>query len=171
MKNKNKFAEILPYGVAGVYFLFLVWLILFKLADSIERIPSMRGINLIPFHYDEFSGTLFHWREVADNILVFIPAGFYLTAFYKGKFLSGLAASAVLSLSFEALQYVFALGASDITDLITNTIGGCIGAGLFFLTGRLFKGRQVTVVSIIGAVLEALFVLLLIILIIGNMRT
>ena len=156
------------YFVMGIYLLFLCWLILFKLADSINKIPSMRGINLIPFHYDQLSNTRFHWTEVIYNVLVFVPAGFYFSAFGKKKLVSGIVASALLSLCFEVLQWIFALGASDITDLITNTVGGALGTCMFFTLGKLFKGRQVEIVSIVGALLEAIFIALIIILILFN---
>ena len=34
------------------------------------------------------------------------------------------------SLLFEAVQFIFAIGASDITDIITNSLGGIIGETL-----------------------------------------
>ena len=86
----------------------------------------------------------------------------------RKKIMSGILLSAVLSLCFEVLQWIFALGASDITDLITNTIGGILGVVLFFILGKLFKGREVLIVSIIGAILEGLLIVLLIILFINN---
>lgn len=154
--------------VMGIYLLFLCWLILFKLADSIEKIPSMRAVNLIPFYYDELAHSSFHLKEVLYNVLAFIPAGFYFSAFGKKKLLSGIAASAVLSLGFEILQWIFALGASDITDLITNTIGGALGAGISWGLGKLSGGRQVRIVTIIGAVLETVFLVLFLVLMIVN---
>ncbi len=152
----------------GIYLLFLCWLILFKFTDSIEKIPSMRAVNLIPFYYDQLAHTSFHLREVLYNVLAFIPAGFYFTAFGKKKIVSGIAASALLSLVFEILQWVFALGASDITDLITNTVGGILGIGVYFGLGKLSGGRQVRIVTVVGAVLEAVFIVLLLILMAVN---
>ena len=166
MYTKEK--KVFVYVVMGIYLLFLCWLILFKLADSIDKIPSMRGINLIPFHYDQLSNTRFHQMEVLYNVLVFVPAGFFFSAFGKGKVTSGIIASAMLSLCFEILQWIFALGASDITDLITNTVGGAFGTFLFFAMGKLFKGNQLKIACIIGAIFEAIFIILMIVLIILN---
>ena len=167
MPEKRK-EKVFVYIVMGIYLFFLCWLILFKLADSIDKIPSMRGINLIPFHYDhdQIAGSRFHFNEVLYNAIVFIPAGFYFSALGKKKYISGIVLSALLSLSFETLQWIFALGASDITDLITNTIGGAIGAGIFFVAGKMFKGREVKIISILGAVLEILLVGMLLLLMI-----
>lgn len=164
-KGEKAFA----YVVMGIYLMFLCWLILFKLADSIDKIPSVRGINPIPFHYNnQLSNTRFHRTEVLYNVLVFVPAGFFFSAFGKRRVISGIVASAILSLCFEILQWIFALGASDITDLITNTAGGAIGTALYFVMGKLFKGKQLKIACIIGAVLEALFIFLMIVLIFLN---
>ena len=168
MTGKQK-EKIFAYIVVGIYLLFLCWLILFKLADSINKIPSMRGINLIPFHYDQIAESRFHFNEVLYNAIVFIPAGFYFTVMGKKKFLSGIVLSALLSLSFETLQWIFALGASDITDLIMNTVGGAIGAGTYWVSAKLFKGNEVKIISIIGAILETLLVGLLLVLMISNL--
>ena len=165
---RTKKEKVFAYVVVGLYLLFLCWLILFKLADSVDKIPSMRGINLIPFYYDRLSNTSFHLTEVLYNVLVFVPAGFFFTAFGKGKPAKGIIACAALSLGFEILQFVFALGASDITDLMTNTAGGTLGAIMFSVMGKLFKGRQLTIVCFAGAVIEALFIILLIVLIMGS---
>lgn len=85
MKKEWKKGITLAYIVMGIYLIFLCWLILFKLADSIDKIPSRRGINLIPFHYDELEGSRFQLTEILYNVLAFIPAGFYFTAFGKKK--------------------------------------------------------------------------------------
>ena len=96
------------------------------------------------------------------------PSGFFLFAFGKRKIISGIIVSAMLSLCFEILQWIFALGASDITDLITNTVGGTFGTFMFFATGKLFKGHQVKIACMIGAILEAIFIILMIVLSVLN---
>ena len=97
MYTKEK--KVFVYVVMGIYLLFLCWLILFKLADSIDKIPSMRGINLIPFHYDQLSNTRFHKMEVLYNVLVFIPAGFFFSALGKRKVTSGIIVSTMFIVS------------------------------------------------------------------------
>ena len=106
--------------------------------------------------------------EVLYNILVFVPAVFFFSAFGKRKIISGIIVSAMLSLCFEILQWIFALGASDITDLITNTVGGTFGTFMFFATGKLFEGHQVKIACMIGAILEAIFIILMIVLSVLN---
>lgn len=151
--------------VFGVYVAFLVWLVLFKLATNLEQIPCQRGINLIPFHYDQENSV--HLKEVLYNMLVFVPAGYYFAAFLQKKnIFLGTAAAAALSLFFEITQWVFSIGASDITDLITNTLGGLCGVALFWLMGKAAGKHRMTIANTVGVVLElsggALLALLLI---------
>ena len=47
--------------------------------------------------------------------------------------------SAGLSLSIEILQYICALGRTDIDDLLFNTLGGFLGAGIAAISGRRFQ--------------------------------
>ena len=72
MEKDSKKVRILATVVFVIYLLFLCWLVLFKLADSIERIPHMRGINLIPFYFDRIAGSLFHIKDILYNVAVFI---------------------------------------------------------------------------------------------------
>lgn len=43
------------------------------------------------------------------------------------SFLKNITVIAGVSLLFEGLQFIFAIGASDITDFMGNTLGGIIG--------------------------------------------
>ena len=66
-------------------------------------------------------------------MIIFAPLGIYL------KMLKTESSKAVklyfvvsgISLIFETLQFIFGIGASDITDVITNTAGTAAGAGLY----------------------------------------
>ena len=72
--------------------------------------------------------------DTALNILLFIPLGVFLPLLYEefntiGKiFFVGF----LISLSVEVAQ-MFSTGATDINDLITNTVGACVGFGFFKL--------------------------------------
>jgi glycopeptide antibiotics resistance protein len=164
---KSKKEKIITYTIFAIYILLLCWLVLFKFAISIDMIPNFRGINLIPFHYDQASSA--HWREVVFNVIVFIPAGFYFSAmFAKKNILLGTAATAALSLLFEIIQWIFSIGASDITDLITNTVGGFCGMLLFWIMGKITRKHRMTIINVLGIIIEALGVLLLLIVLISN---
>ncbi|MGV7969626.1 VanZ family protein, partial [Mycobacterium kansasii] len=74
------------------------------------EMTNTRSLNLTPL---AMSGGR---REVLFNILACIPFGILLTMNApKISFLNKLAISILLSFSFESLQYLLAIGATDIT--------------------------------------------------------
>lgn len=124
------------------YVLFLMWNILFKYVSPIELFSNQRefhrSINLIPFN-DIING-YYNQMDIVGNIILFIPLGIYISMFLKGfKWYKNVAILALISLVFEASQYIFAIGASDVTDLITNTFGGVIGIALYWIIKKIFK--------------------------------
>ena len=129
----------------GLYCLLLVWVILFKMVFSLEELQALvghRSLNLIPFHYeDDMRFVRFHWTEVRNNILVFIPFGVYL------RLLKVSGTRAVLiwfitSLALESGQYATSLGAFDITDLMTNTFGTALGVVVYGLFRKLLRRQD-----------------------------
>ncbi|MDP4108311.1 MAG: VanZ family protein, partial [Bacillota bacterium] len=65
----------------------------------------------------------------------------------------------VLSLTFEFIQFIFAIGATDITDVITNTVGGFLGLKLYSLSNKYITNKKLDRVIIFVGIL--LLVLLL----------
>jgi len=110
-----------------LYLAFLVWIVIFKMNFSFQDIHSVREVNLIPFYYKDISPGDAPLLEALMNAVVFIPFGFLLT---KSLPITRMTKKAVIivtvSLIFEALQYFLSIGASDITDIITNSMGGII---------------------------------------------
>ena len=147
-----------------IYIFLVIWIILFKLSVSIDQLPHFRSINLIPFYYPNKTG--FQIREVLDN-LIFIPFGLYLKTLNinseRTVFLGFL-----LSLSLELSQYIFCIGASDITDLIMNTTGVLVGVGLYYLLKKIFKEKTNKIILALAAIVTILFVSLIIIILINN---
>ena len=86
----------------------------------------VREINLIPFRYTNVvEGDLF-WLEPLFNIVVFLPFGILLKKLnYDLKFGHGI--FLIVRLFFEIIQYIFSIAVSEITDIITNVIGGVAG--------------------------------------------
>jgi Glycopeptide antibiotics resistance protein len=86
--------------------------------------------------------------ELLANIAVFIPFGFFLAEFLTTRKRIGgwrrIGLSALvgfgLSLCVECLQLVFKVGWFELTDLVMNTVGAAVGAGLSVgwrrMTGR-----------------------------------
>ncbi len=142
--------------VFGIYLVLLVWLVLFKLSVDWKNLPDLRGINLIPFGDSVMVNGKLFLSEIIYNVLAFVPLGVYVELFCRDwtlgrKLLPGLC----LSLTFEILQYVFAIGASDITDLLANTFGGLLGVFFHRLLRKLFREKTVTAVNVVGLLIEA----------------
>ncbi len=77
--------------------------------------------------------------NVAGNILMFIPGGIILPVVYRqlDSFWKVTAAGVIISLCIEILQLPFPCRASDIDDLILNTLGVMIGYGIYKALRRL----------------------------------
>lgn len=132
-------------GIVAVFIFYLVllsWVVLLKTQFSFADLDTIRHINLIPFYYDE--ETSGHLREVIDNVWIFIPFGIYMRiAFRKLPIGTSILIIAHISLAFETLQFVLSIGASDVTDIISNTMGGTLGIALYALLARITKNSDV----------------------------
>lgn len=91
--------------------------------------------------------------EILNNFIVFIPVGLYLGMLMpKSSPLRKIAPIFGLSLLYEVIQFIFAIGASDITDLIMNTLGGAAGIFLVFLFTKLLKEKTVKILNIAAVI-------------------
>jgi glycopeptide antibiotics resistance protein len=138
--------EILTLVLFAVYLLLLTAVILFKLPFYSPGWDE-RAVNLIPLmgSFDE-RGVL-GVQEIAYNILLFVPLGIYICLMRENWPLwKKLIPIIGLTVTFEAAQFIFALGRSDITDVLGNTLGGIIGIGIYALLLRLFKDKTVSIV-------------------------
>jgi len=120
--------KLLSRGVLALYVVILLWLVLFKLTFNLSAMLDHRhrSLNWMPFASNA--------GEMVLNCLFFIPFGLLLSVNFKRVgFLSKLAIIALFSLTAELAQYIFAIGATDITDLITNTFGGFLGLAVYSL--------------------------------------
>lgn len=165
MQSKNKASKI----IFALYCLILIWFVMFKgsiSSGNINLLSGSRSINIIPFYYADETGVI-HAREVMLNILVFVPFGVYmrlLGANLKNSILYTLCCSVF----FEVCQFILGLGASDITDIISNTLGGIIGVLVYCAAQKLFKAGTHKVINIVAGVFFGLFICLIIMLIISN---
>ncbi|MGN1181623.1 MAG: VanZ family protein [Faecalibacillus sp.] len=156
MKNKK-----LTLFIFSVYLLLLSWLILMKLLPSFDLLPHMRSLNLIPFRETLFINNKINFKDIIYNILAFVPLGVYLKIFFKKWPIWKIVVTGlIVSLSFETIQYLFAIGCSDITDLITNTTGTLIGIDVYSLFDRYLQEKTVTVINMIGLMIEILALIL-----------
>jgi glycopeptide antibiotics resistance protein len=152
--------KILSRGLLALYLVILIWLVLFKLQYNVLSVFNYhhRSLNLIPFAGpSKVNGS---FGEMIDNVIIFIPLGLLLNVnFKKVGFLPKFAFILVLSLTFEFIQFIFAIGATDITDVITNTVGGILGLKLYGLSNKYITSKRLDRVIIFVGIL--LLVLLL----------
>jgi len=122
-------------------YIYLSFVLYFTLMPIITSIPFIfnhpyKPMNLIPF-IDVLSGRGDFIRQVGLNVIMTIPFGFLfpLTKKENQKFLKTVLYCFLLSLMIELLQPFTFSRSSDITDLITNVMGGIIGY-MFYLIFR-----------------------------------
>ncbi|MDD2978662.1 MAG: VanZ family protein, partial [Hespellia sp.] len=156
MKNKEKvqkFNRSLTVILFLIYLVMLTWLILLKMSVSIKDLGGFRSVNLIPFAGSMVINGRISVREIVYNILVFVPFGVYLSMLMpKMQVWKRIAVMAGVSLLFETLQFVLAIGASDITDFIGNSLGGAIGILVFGLFGKMGRERACRVLNVIACI-------------------
>ena len=102
-------------------------------------------VNLIPFvnllDYDSGRDLLIN---LIGNFAMFIPTGVITPMIYKhlNNFGKVTLTGFLLSLSIEIIQLPFAVRASDVDDLILNTLGCMVGYGIYVLAKKI-RNRSV----------------------------
>lgn len=155
-KSQNTLTVIL----FALYSLLLVGVIIFKLPFYSGSSEGVRVINLVPVFgsFDE-NGVLVT-REIISNILLFIPLGIYISVLRDNwSFMKKILAIVCVTLGFEVIQYVFAIGISDITDILNNTLGGLIGIGIYVLLVKFLKKRAITAINVFALLITFYVVL------------
>lgn len=128
---------------------------------------DMRRINLIPFRELLTLNGKVDFGEMILNAVIFVPLGIYAgILFERWIFGKKVFLFFLISLMFEGLQFILRVGAFDITDLITNTLGGIFGLMVFKAIGKVFKNnikaqKLINIIAVIGTVLMILLLLLL----------
>lgn len=142
--------------VLVVYLIILLWLVLFKFSYDIPAVfeHQLRSLNLIPFA--DIS------REAFDNFIVFIPFGLLLGVNLKrANFQRGLVFILAFSLAAEILQFIFAIGRTDITDVLTNTLGGLLGLVSYDLISKYSDNEKLDrLIVVVGMILLIALILL-----------
>ena len=151
------------------YTLILVWILLFKMSFSIDELYKSRSINIIPFMGSVIVNGRIYISEIINNIIVFVPVGIYICMLKENwSILRKISVGFFISLGIEVLQFVLAIGATDITDLIGNTLGGIIGIGVFYIFSKVFKDKTNNIINILALISTILLVVLISILIFVN---
>lgn len=145
----------------ALYILLLLWLVLFKFSLNISSVLDYqtRSINLLPFA-DASRDNLRGWIY---NVVIFIPFGLLLSVnFKRANFWQKLTCVLIFSLAIEITQFVLMIGVSDITDIITNTLGGFLGLALYDLSKKYADNKKLDrFIVVAGTILLIVFILLL----------
>jgi glycopeptide antibiotics resistance protein len=81
-------------------------------------------------------------RIVVLNIVLFIPLGFVL-GLRTGRWITAVGIAFAVSVAVETLQALLPLGrTANVDDVILNTLGGAVGAGVALMVLRALRGRE-----------------------------
>lgn len=151
------------------YLIALIWVIIFKLEFSIKELPQIRNINLIPFNQPAIVNGKTDISEIVLNVLAFIPYGLFIHILMDEKsILKKLLIIFATSFIFELIQYIFAIGASDITDIISNTSGGIIGVVVSMFMEKLLRENWIKYINIVSTICAIILTAMCVILLLAN---
>ncbi|EHL16400.1 hypothetical protein HMPREF9629_01240 [Peptoanaerobacter stomatis] len=151
------------------YLIALIWVIIFKLEFSIKELPQIRNINLIPFNQPSIVNGKADISEIVLNVLAFIPYGLFIHILMDEKsILKKLFIIFATSFIFELIQYIFAIGASDITDIISNTSGGIIGVVVSMFMEKLLRENWIKFINIVSTICAIILTAIIVILLLAN---
>lgn len=152
-----------------IYLVVVTWIILFKMTFSFQELPSFRNINLIPFAGSLIVNNQIDFSEIINNVLIFVPFGIYINMLKPDwSLLKKVAPIASISLLFEVIQFIFAIGGTDITDFIGNTFGGLIGISIHLVLCKFFKTKTNQILNALALIGTVCVVALLILLVLVN---
>ena len=163
----NNITTRVTYVLFIIYLVILFWILLFKLGVHFSNMGKLSSINLIPFSKPSRANGKIDISEMILNVIIFVPLGIYVGILFKRWiFVKKLLLIFSISLIIEVLQFIFRLGVADITDIITNTLGGISGLMIFMAIEKLFKNsanahKFINIFSAIGTILIILFLILL----------
>jgi len=126
--------------VNTLMYIYLSFVLYFTLMPVIASVPfvlnhSYKPMNLVPF-IDVLEGRGDFVRQIVLNMVMTIPFGFLFPLTRNGTagFSRTVFSCLLMSLGIEILQpLISGSRASDVTDIITNGIGGVLGYGFYVI--------------------------------------
>lgn len=133
----------------SAYFAIGYFILLANLLFVSGRYGSLsKRVSLIPFKtISSYLESIYYYKSYAaiinivGNIVLFIPIGFIISIYIKNKLLD-LIILLLISISIEILQFIMALGVTDIDDVILNFSGELIGAFIFLVIKFLYNKKS-----------------------------
>lgn len=135
----------------GLYLLLLIYWMFFAEEWGRSALTGEYHYNLVPFReigrYLKYHQQIGIWLVIwnlAGNVVGFMPFGALLPVLRKKKmgFLKVFLLSFELSLVIEISQLILRVGSCDVDDMILNTLGGCLGYGIY-RAGCLWKEKKI----------------------------
>lgn len=152
------------------YLILLTWCILFKFETRLEYIDffrNTRAINWVPFSAPLIVNGDVVLAEMGFNLLFFVPFGICLPLIEtKWQYWKIVILGLLFSLLYESLQFVLAIGMADVTDLLFNTLGVCVGLVIYQLFIKIVQSQTRKWVNILGMIFVGLPLVVLIVLVI-----
>ena len=111
----------LPIDFSAVFYAFMVIVITFF--SRMEGSTNTVNLRLFSTFGTDLQSKIF----IVENIIMFIPFGVFLRVYGVKRFPVCLAVFAASSTIIEVMQYLTGRGIMQVDDILTNTIGGCIG--------------------------------------------
>ena len=94
--------------------------------------------------YREQLGAFAVFANLAGNILIFVPYGFFISVASRERgFFKTLFFSMGLSLCVEIIQLFTRVGSFDVDDILLNTIGGVLGYIIFLICNGIRRKHDV----------------------------
>ena len=135
----------LLYVVFLIYFLFLAeWYGRTGVSEEYRyNLELFREIKRFII-YREQLGTFAVFVNLAGNILIFVPYGFFISVASRARgFFKTLFFSMGLSLCVEIIQLFTRVGSFDVDDILLNTIGGVLGYIVFLICNGIRRKHDV----------------------------
>ncbi|OMF38451.1 hypothetical protein BK133_02725 [Paenibacillus sp. FSL H8-0548] len=155
MHIRRRIKSFILFGFFLISYIFLFLLIfLFKYVSPLDLFSPdriyIRSVDVIPFYtiYSYLSGalnvpTIIVMTNILGNIILFMPLGVYVQLLKKDKRISiSMVIVFLISLLVEIFQFIFGIGATDIDDIILNSLGGLIGILVYKALLLSFKDEE-----------------------------
>ena len=145
----------------AVYILFVIKVIIFKypmeelraIADTWQKDVILEGLgtaNFMPFRtikmYIDYAYKLNSVENLAGNVLVFVPLGFFLPLMSEEmqRFSEVFLNAFTFVLGIEVFQLFSAFGAFDVDDILLNCLGAVIGFGCYKAAAAFYRKKKDT---------------------------
>ena len=144
LKKGDKARRIFLNTVLYIYIVAVLAVTVMPVINNLQYVGTFpyRAMRLVPF--DDYNcGREAAFMQIILNTLMFIPFGFLLPLIRRHNILSAALLSFQFSVFIEVFQpFISDIRYSDVTDVITNTIGGVLGFLLYLLFKKLFNEKE-----------------------------